>query len=193
MSTYAHGPLTVRVAVLFFVPLILSTELHQLSHSLVHAFLARLGDPITTLAAFSIAFSFNTTFSGLMSVQVQAAMAGAGGLLITSLFFNPGVERTAILGWTLVVSLAVNLFLILGGEFGLPHASQVAKAAAHLITHGKYKPFYLFSLIGGLFCFAWSRELWQSNSAGLISLTLWCFEPNILAHGELITPDCAAT
>lgn len=50
-----------------------------------------------------------------------------------------------------------------------------------------------FSLIGGLFCFAWSRELWNSNLAGLISLTLWCFEPNILAHGELITPDCAAS
>lgn len=50
-----------------------------------------------------------------------------------------------------------------------------------------------FSLIGGLFCFFWSRELWGNNLAGLISLTLWCFEPNILAHGELITPDCAAT
>lgn len=49
------------------------------------------------------------------------------------------------------------------------------------------------SLTGGLFCFLWSRELWSSNLAGLISLTLWCFDPNILAHGELITPDCAAT
>jgi hypothetical protein len=47
------------------------------------------------------------------------------------------------------------------------------------------------SLTGGLFCFLWSRELWNSSLAGLISLTLWCFEPNILAHGELITPDCA--
>ncbi|MCA8992738.1 MAG: glycosyltransferase family 39 protein [Planctomycetaceae bacterium] len=50
-----------------------------------------------------------------------------------------------------------------------------------------------FSLIGGLFCFCWSRELWGHNLAGLISLSAWCFEPNILAHGELITPDCAAT
>lgn len=50
-----------------------------------------------------------------------------------------------------------------------------------------------FSLIGGLFCFFWSKELWGSNLAGLISLTLWCFEPNILAHGELVTPDCAAS
>jgi Na+-driven multidrug efflux pump len=71
----ARSPLTVRVAVLFFLPLIVSTELHQLSHSLVHAFLARLGDATITLAAFSIAFAFNTTFSGLISVEVQAAMA----------------------------------------------------------------------------------------------------------------------
>ena len=63
------------MAVLFFLPLIVSTELHQLSHSLVHAFLARLGDATITLAAFSIAFAFNTTFSGVISVEVQAAMS----------------------------------------------------------------------------------------------------------------------
>ncbi len=63
------------MAVLFFLPLIVSTELHQLSHSLVHAFLARLGDATITLAAFSIAFAFNTTCSGIISVGVQAAMS----------------------------------------------------------------------------------------------------------------------
>ena len=63
------------MAVLFFLPLIVSTELHQLSHSLVHAFLARLGDATITLAAFSIAFAFNTTCSGIISVEVQAAMS----------------------------------------------------------------------------------------------------------------------
>ena len=74
-SIQPHHPLTVRIAVLFFLPLIISTELHQLSHSLVHAFLARLGDATITLAAFSIAFAFNTTFSGVISVEVQAAMS----------------------------------------------------------------------------------------------------------------------
>ena len=71
----SHNPLTIRVAVLFFLPLIISTELHQLSHSLVHAFLARLGEATITLAAFSIAFAFNTTLSGVVSVQVQAALS----------------------------------------------------------------------------------------------------------------------
>ncbi len=48
------------------------------------------------------------------------------------------------------------------------------------------------SLIGGLFCFLWGRELY-GTLAGLASLTLWCTDPNILAHAELITPDAAAT
>ena len=51
-------------------------------------------------------------------------------------------------------------------------------------------PIHLF---GGLISFLWARELWKSDWAGLIALTLWCFEPNILAHGELITTDLAAT
>lgn len=48
------------------------------------------------------------------------------------------------------------------------------------------------SLLGGTFCFLWGRELY-GTLAGLASLTLWCFGPNILAHAELITPDAAAT
>lgn len=72
---FTPTPLTARAAVVFFVPLILTTELHQLSHALVHGFLARLGDPTTTLAAFSVAFAFNTTFSGIISVGTQAGMS----------------------------------------------------------------------------------------------------------------------
>ncbi|MBA3315648.1 MAG: glycosyltransferase family 39 protein [Planctomycetaceae bacterium] len=48
------------------------------------------------------------------------------------------------------------------------------------------------SLIGGIFCFVWARELY-GTLAGLAALALWCFSPNILAHAELITPDAAAT
>ncbi|MDQ3331752.1 MAG: glycosyltransferase family 39 protein [Planctomycetota bacterium] len=48
------------------------------------------------------------------------------------------------------------------------------------------------SLVGGVFCFLWGRELY-GTAAGLVSLTLWCTDPNILAHAELITPDAAAT
>jgi len=49
-----------------------------------------------------------------------------------------------------------------------------------------------FSLIGGLVCFFWARSLYGDVS-GLLALTLWCFSPNILAHGAFITPDAGAT
>ncbi|MBA3314633.1 MAG: hypothetical protein H0T47_15270 [Planctomycetaceae bacterium] len=48
------------------------------------------------------------------------------------------------------------------------------------------------SVIGGIFSFLWGRELYGA-AAGLVSLALWCTDPNILAHAELITPDAAAT
>ncbi len=49
-----------------------------------------------------------------------------------------------------------------------------------------------FSLIGGVVCFAWARALYGSLS-GLLACALWCFSPNILAHGQLMTPDVATT
>ncbi|MBA3315125.1 MAG: glycosyltransferase family 39 protein [Planctomycetaceae bacterium] len=49
-----------------------------------------------------------------------------------------------------------------------------------------------FSLVGGVFCFLWGRELYGA-AAGLASLALWCLDPNVLAHAELITPDAAVT
>ncbi len=49
-----------------------------------------------------------------------------------------------------------------------------------------------FSLLGGYICFRWARELYGDWS-GLLALTLWCFGPNILANGQMITPDMGAT
>src|SRR5262249_21049515 len=46
--------------------------------------------------------------------------------------------------------------------------------------------------LGGLVVFAWSSRLY-GTAGGLLSLTLWTFCPNILAHGRLITTDIGAT
>jgi hypothetical protein len=48
------------------------------------------------------------------------------------------------------------------------------------------------SLAGGYLVFRWSRELF-GQTGGLISLTLWVFHPEILAHGGLVTVDVAST
>lgn len=50
----------------------------------------------------------------------------------------------------------------------------------------------LFSTLGGVVVFLWSRRLY-GNGGGLLSLALWCLCPNILAHGRLITSDVGAT
>jgi hypothetical protein len=50
----------------------------------------------------------------------------------------------------------------------------------------------LFSLIGGLVVFFWSRALY-GNAGGLLSLALWTFCPNVLAHARLVTTDMGAT
>jgi 4-amino-4-deoxy-L-arabinose transferase-like glycosyltransferase len=50
----------------------------------------------------------------------------------------------------------------------------------------------LFSLIGGVVVFVWSRRLYGAWG-GLLSLALWVFCPNVLAHGRLITSDMGST
>ena len=49
-----------------------------------------------------------------------------------------------------------------------------------------------FNLIGAYYAYRWAKELY-GGFAGLASLTLFVFEPNLLAHGELITSDGACT
>jgi len=49
-----------------------------------------------------------------------------------------------------------------------------------------------FSLLGAYLCYRWGTRLY-SRMAGLLALTLWCFCPNLLAHGQFITPDVPAT
>jgi hypothetical protein len=48
-----------------------------------------------------------------------------------------------------------------------------------------------FSLLGGYVCWRWAGEVF-GGVAGLLALALWCFCPNVLAHGQMITPDVGA-
>lgn len=48
-----------------------------------------------------------------------------------------------------------------------------------------------FSLVGALICFRWAKELYGAP-AGVWALVLWCFSPNIIAHGQMITPAAAS-
>lgn len=78
----------------------------------------------------------------------------------------------------------------------LPHwiaarlpTGPLATAMARLET-GRYVT-VLVALLVGLCVFAWARELYGA-SAGLLSLALYVFDPNILAHAQLVTTDLYA-
>jgi len=49
-----------------------------------------------------------------------------------------------------------------------------------------------FSLIGACSAYCWARDLYGPHG-GLVTLFLYTFEPNLLAHGSLLTPDAACT
>jgi Na+-driven multidrug efflux pump len=69
--------ITHKDAALFFLPLIFMSELMMVSHSVIHAFLARLPDPKIALAAFSISFSIQTMMAGFVAVLSLAAISYA--------------------------------------------------------------------------------------------------------------------
>jgi hypothetical protein len=48
-----------------------------------------------------------------------------------------------------------------------------------------------FSLLGGVFVWTWAN-LAFGQPCGIVALAVWCFEPSILAHGHLATPDLPA-
>ncbi|MCB0183020.1 MAG: polysulfide reductase NrfD, partial [Caldilineaceae bacterium] len=81
---------------------------------------------------------------------VQALMVGAGMLLVLDLFMPMSAELTQLLRITFGVMLVIDLFITLVGEFGMPHASEIAARAAHDISHGNYKDhFWRGSIILG--------------------------------------------
>jgi formate-dependent nitrite reductase membrane component NrfD len=73
---------------------------------------------------------------------LQAFMAGSSALLILSLLreFEDEFVGTAII--VLFFALIIDLFITLTGEFGIPHASEVAARAAHEIRYGRYKRYF---------------------------------------------------
>jgi hypothetical protein len=48
-----------------------------------------------------------------------------------------------------------------------------------------------FAWLGAIVCYLWSRDLFGRPS-GVLACAIWCFEPNILAHSSLISPDAHA-
>ncbi len=110
---------------------------------------------------------------------LQAFMAASSLTLILSLLrvFENDFIVTAI--FVQFFSLILDLFLTLSGEFGIPHASEVAARAAHEIRYGRYKNHFWFGsiLLGHIlpitliiFAFFFNANLFVVAIGGLLAL-----------------------
>ncbi len=79
---------------------------------------------------------------------VQALMVGSAALLLLGLFVELSATVVTALVWAFGVALVVDLFVTLLGEFGMPHASEVAARAAHEISGGRYRNCFWWGAIG---------------------------------------------
>ncbi|HJK95158.1 MAG TPA: NrfD/PsrC family molybdoenzyme membrane anchor subunit, partial [Polyangiaceae bacterium LLY-WYZ-15_(1-7)] len=70
---------------------------------------------------------------------VQAGMMGAGTVLVLGAFVDLEPALATLAVRTFAVFLGLDLLMLLLGELGMPHASEVAARAAHEITRGHYK------------------------------------------------------
>ncbi|MCB8962299.1 MAG: polysulfide reductase NrfD [Ardenticatenales bacterium] len=113
------------------------------------------GAPVAIMVAVYTAFLFaqaegrDLWQSPLLPIHliVQALMAGAAALLII-LLFVPDETMSSYAVTALVIGLIVDLFVTFLGEFGMPHASEVAARAAHDISHGHYRNHFWFGSFG---------------------------------------------
>ena len=113
---------------------------------------------------------------------VQAFLGGSAMLLIVNLFAPLPADMAAGVAIAFVVSLIVNLFLTLAGEFGVAHPSEVAARAAHEISHGRY-----------------SRKFWWGGIAlgnilplALLLIAFFIIAPSIAASILLAAAGAAA-
>ena len=117
-----------------------------------------LGLPFAVLTAIYTAFLFaqaegrDLWQSPLLPLHliVQAFLAGSAVLLMVHLLFPlPQALHTGVL-LIFLGSLLVNLLVTFLGEFGIPHASEIAARAAHDIIRGRYRRhFWLGSVLLG--------------------------------------------
>jgi len=111
-----------------------------------------LGSAVYTAFLFGQAEGRDLWQSALLPLHliIQALMAGAAMLLLMDVFMDLPAAMAHVTFITFAAMLILDLLVTLMGEFGMPHASETAAQAAHLISHGPYKNhFWLWSIIAG--------------------------------------------
>ena len=79
---------------------------------------------------------------------VQALMMGGGSLLATGFAVALPDDVTTVARVTFGAMVVVDLLLLLLGELGVAHASEVAARAAHEIKSGRYRNRFWWGVVG---------------------------------------------
>jgi formate-dependent nitrite reductase membrane component NrfD len=113
----------------------------------VRPFALWLGLPLAAGVAVYTAFLFGQAEgrdlwqSSLLPLHLllQAATMGGAIFLLLDLALDVPTDQTRVATILFVGGLVLDLLVTLLGEFGMPHASEIAAQAAHDISHGTYK------------------------------------------------------
>jgi len=89
-------------------------------------------------------------------------------------------DPRAVSGWEIASLSAVTDALV----WQYPHPRRLAMAARF--------PIIVMTMLLGTLVFRWASDLFGPR-AGLMALGLYAFDPNIVAHGSLVTTDMAVT
>ena len=97
-----------------------------------------------------------------------------------------GVLDSSTMPFSSLHAMTSGNLAILAQGIGIP----IDTAWESQVKRGRYATIIL-SLLLALYVLRWSYELYGRNGA-LLSLSLYVFDPNLLAHGHLVTADLAA-
>ena len=118
--------------------------------------LLALGAGFAAFAAVYTAFLFGQAEgrdlwqSSLLPLHllIQAAMVGGGAVLAVAVAAAAPEAWVDFARGVFLTALVVDLAATLVGEFGMPHASEVAARAAHEISHGRYAAEFWAGAVG---------------------------------------------
>ena len=103
-----------------------------------------IGTAIYTAFLFGQAEGRDLWQSPLLPIHmlVQSVMGGSAFMLIMNSIVGFHGSLASLIQITFLVSVIADLAIIVLGEFGMPHASEAAARAAHIITKSRFKWLY---------------------------------------------------
>jgi len=119
-------------------------------------------------------------------LAVQSVLAGAATLIPVALVLGAGEAVLSALAWTVAVSSAVHLLMILG-EVTLPHPTAHARTATHNLTSGRFKvPFRAGVALSTVALLAPVAPVLALPAAVAGLIGLWAFEHAYVQAGQSV-------